>query len=183
MDEWVDVWRAVGFDLAVQRLDEGRGGIHRVLAAGGRPGAVVVAVDSGRVLMVSHLRPAIGTTLWEFPRGFGDPADRDGRATGARELREETGVETTDVLSLGPVWPDSGLLGNAVDVVVCRVQDAETTAGDGEVVASAWLSADEVRDRIRDGQVRDGITLAAWALVCSQEDPSILTGEDGDPGE
>lgn len=170
MNGWEVVWRAGDFDLVVEReVGGGTSGprLHRVVAAGGRPGAVVVALHGDRVLLVRQTRAAVGRDLWEFPRGFADPGDADGQGTGVRELVEETGAVPGPARTLGTVWPDSGLLANGVEVVLVEVAGTGTTAGDGEVSECRWVPLDEVGSWIRGGRVCDGITLAAWALVCA----------------
>ncbi|WP_349829278.1 hypothetical protein [Brevibacterium litoralis] len=51
------VWRAEGFELAVEQDTAVDHEYYRVRSAGGRPGAVVVAVHRGRVLLVEQYRP------------------------------------------------------------------------------------------------------------------------------
>ena len=63
---------------------------------------------------------------------------------------------------LGPVFPDSGLLANAVHIVLLEASDnAAPTAPDGEVSDSRWFTEAEINALVEDGQIADGITLAA----------------------
>ena len=73
-----------------------------------RKGAVVVApmTADGRLLLVRQERVPIRATIWEFPAGqIDDHAEADAiRATGLRELREESGHELAaggEVVALG----------------------------------------------------------------------------------
>jgi 8-oxo-dGTP diphosphatase len=56
------------------------------------PGAGMLAVRDGRVLMVLHMRS--GKTRWELPSGFVDPGETYEEAA-VRETLEETGVSVT----------------------------------------------------------------------------------------
>lgn len=56
--------------------------------------AAVVVNDEGKVLILHHLlRPSAG---WGLPGGFLDPGEKPEEAV-RRELREETGIELTEV--------------------------------------------------------------------------------------
>ncbi len=62
--------------------------------------AVALTTD-GRFIFERQYRHAIGLTQFEIPGGCIDPEDRDPREAVARELREETGYEFTDIRYLG----------------------------------------------------------------------------------
>lgn len=162
---WGEVWRAADFDLCLQRHTRG---FHRLSAAGGRPGGIaVVTNERGELAMVQQLRLAVGETLWEFPRGFGDATDEDVRDTALREFAEETGLSVKDPYFLGWIWPDSGLLANPVGVVAATLRDSEPGQRDGEISELAWVSVATLQSWVAGGLVRDGMTLAAFALFLS----------------
>jgi ADP-ribose pyrophosphatase len=62
------------------------------------PGAVVVLAidDEDRVVVVRQYRHAARTRLLQLPAGVLDEPGEDARHAGARELREEAGLEATD---------------------------------------------------------------------------------------
>lgn len=175
-----EVWSSHGtpeLKVLTQNVDHnGRQWLqHIVQADGGNAGVVVVATLGGKFLMVEHYRPVIGTTLLEFPRGFGAPpdprlsAEDQGCANGSRELAEETGITSLSTRFLGHVWADSGLLGNRIAVVAVEAATQEPThAVDGEIDAHRWLSAMQLMAEINAGRMCDGISLAAYALWCAQ---------------
>lgn len=140
---------------------------HGVTASAGAAGVVVLAQHEGRTLWLRHHRPVVGRTLWELPRGFGEPG-ADGTAhpldDGRRELLEETGLQAVDWHVLGTVWADSGLLTNPV--VAFRATALNPTPGptDGEADEMRWLDEGEVRDLVRSGAIADGLSLATLAL-------------------
>lgn len=82
--------------------------------------------------------------------------------TAVREYREETGLAATVRAELGPVFPNSGLLANAVHIVLLDTSPAAApTAPDGEVSDSRWFTEAQIDALVEDGQIADGITLAA----------------------
>lgn len=150
---------------------------HVVEGTEGGDGVVIVPVFAGMLLLVKHYRPVTGLTLTEFPRGFGRAAGEGVSAEeqacleGARELLEETGLVASAAQFLGHIWPDSGLLGTRVAVVCIKtISEVIPDNSDGEVDSSAWVDPKEMNHLIQSGQVRDGITLAAYALWRSSLD-------------
>ena len=88
-----------------------------------------------RTLLVHSRRPAIGTELWELPRGFGDGTDASPAQTALREYQGGDRCRTAVIREdLGAIYPDSGLQANAVHVVILEDEANEEAANiDGEV--------------------------------------------------
>lgn len=160
---WERVWSAAGERLQVQRSEVGGKPIHRFVSNGEGDGAVVVARDGARVLFVQIDRPVTGRTLWELPRGQAERGDGGALGTAARELLEEAGHELRDAVVLGQVWADTGLCGDAVNVVIGTAQARPDVVP--EFGVQAWLDADQIARAVADGRIRDGLSLAALALA------------------
>lgn len=159
---WVDAWRAADERLVVQRsTSEGRLR-HRVISNEPRDGVVVLARFADTIAFVDHDRPATGRRLLELPRGQGEETDPDEVAVGIRELHEETGLTLLDPVVVGRLWPDSGLLGDCVTVIVGR-STGETAAGAEFRVT--WVAVDDTPARIASGEVADGISISALVLA------------------
>ncbi|MET0713716.1 MAG: NUDIX hydrolase [Mycetocola sp.] len=161
---WRDVWTAPGERLFVQARDEEGWTRHRILSNSEGDGAVAVVVDGSRVLFIDAERPAIARNLWELPRGQADAADGSATATAARELFEETGLIAVESRLLGQIWAESGLSGDAVNVVLIRV-DPLAKRGVAEYSATRWIEIHQIRHEIAGDQIRDGISIAALALA------------------
>lgn len=165
---WRNVWVAPGERLFVQARDEEGWTRHRILSNSEGDGAVAVVVDGSRVLFIDAERPAIGRHLWELPRGQADTADTSPHATAARELLEETGMVAVDSRLLGQIWAESGLSGDAVNVVVIRVDPGAGRAM-AEYSSLRWIETSQIRQEIGDNQIRDGISIAALALAWAKD--------------
>ena len=61
----------------------------------------VIAVKSGGKLLLLRRAEDEGKGLWEFPKGTFDAADITIHETARRELKEETGLEATDMRYMG----------------------------------------------------------------------------------
>jgi len=152
-------------DLVRVPLEGGRF-LHWLSVQDGRPGVVVIATDGSRVLLQKQWREAVGASVWQFPRGFGEAvAGTDALTDAARELQEETGIAGARLRVVGRVFPDPGILATEVVVVEALVSfdelqlstsDVQERIEEFEVVSVAALD-----EWIRDGQLVDGITLAA----------------------
>ncbi|MCK8477092.1 NUDIX hydrolase [Microbacterium aurugineum] len=143
---------------------------HRLVLADGRRGAVIVAVDDDRLLLVLSARAAFGGDLWELPRGAGE-ADESATETALRELREETGWSGLEPRVLGTYITDSSIFPQEVAVIECRVdRDGTRTATDGEVIAQRWIPIADVPGAVQDGTICDAHTLAAIAMLFSRKE-------------
>lgn len=144
------------------------GGYTRVLNAKGRPpGAVVLAYNGDRLALIRQFRHAVRGWRWEAPRGFGE-ANEDAFLTASRELQEETGLETISAEIIGSIEPDTGVIGTRCHVIVANVASETSIQNVGHaeeaISATKFLSPTELKKLILDGQLIDGLTLAALTL-------------------
>ncbi len=141
-----------------------------------RKGAVVVAPQTaaGDYLLVRQERVPIRATIWEFPAGqIDDDEEPDAiRATGLRELREESGHELAsggEVISLGHFFPSCGFTDEHSHLLLARpvVPSARGTQHDSAeaITECRAFSREELRAMIAGGEVRDANTLAAFARL------------------
>lgn len=129
--------------------------------------ATVPFFENGDLLMVKLRRaPQIGFSL-EFPRGGVDINESLTAAT-MRELKEETGysVDSKDLTYLGKVAPDTATLNYTIDVYKIIIPD-HIIQGDydnQEIEQPVRISVQEFKEKVRNGEIIDGITLACWTL-------------------
>jgi ADP-ribose pyrophosphatase len=137
---------------------------HRLVVAEGRPGAVILALSAGNMLLVLSNRSAAGATLWELPRGAGEP-DETSTETALRELLEETGLRATSATEIGRYVTDSTIFPQRVAVVSCLVDSGDPVGlADGEVLDQRWIPVGEIPELIRNGTLADAHSLAALSL-------------------
>ena len=142
--------------------------------------ALVVPAEDDGFWLVEQYRYPVARRAWEFPQGTwshgsGGPPEELARA----ELAEETGLRADRLRHLGHLHEAPGLTSQGFDVWLA------TGLTQGEVAREAteqdmvcrWVSEPELRRGVREGDVVDGATLAAYALVlldraASREDQS-----------
>jgi len=141
-----------------------------------RKGAVVVVPQtaSGKFLLVRQERVPIRATIWEFPAGqIDDHEEPDSiRATGLRELREESGHELApggEVLPLGHFFPSCGFTDEHSHLLLARpvIPSALGHQHDSSeaITECRAFSPEELRAMIASGEICDANTLAAFARL------------------
>lgn len=152
--------RFVGVFLDPVRLPSGVDALFtRVRAGSGFPGVVVLPFRSGCVGLVRQYRPALDRDLWELPRGGAESASS--RQEARRELAEETGALAVDLVSLGVLHPDSGLLESQVELFFAELDPDVPFSAVAEVSAVRWVPVPELLASVADGTLTDAFTVAA----------------------
>ncbi len=129
----------------------------------------IVAIDvQDRILMVGQYRYPLREYSWELPEG-GCPIGTSGLKTAKRELREETGYQAKHwrkllELTLSNSSTDErAVIYEASDLSSGRAAPEET-----EALVVKWLDFSAVLRRVKSGDIRDAITVAAVLHVALQ---------------
>ena len=134
--------------------------------------AISTADDGDRIRLVEQFRYPIGMRRWEFPQGTAPGrTELDAAELAARELKEETGLSAGAMTALGMIDMAPGTSSQRGWVFVAT----DLTEGEAEPeheeqdMRSAWFSRTEVERMMRDGELTDSQSLAAWALYLLHE--------------
>lgn len=126
---------------------------------------MAIAVDrDGKLILVKQYRYLSKRESLEFPGG--GVHNGDFLATAKGELAEEAGVGAADWMQIGEFNPYNGITDE-----ICRVFLAtglEKAAGQkdaSEEFEVHRLSVDEIQSLVDEGEIWDGMTLAAWGLA------------------
>jgi 8-oxo-dGTP pyrophosphatase MutT (NUDIX family) len=147
---------------------------HHVVEVPAPAVGIVPVGDDGRILLIEHHRFITGTTGWEVPAGRFDAGDTVESAA-ARELLEETGHSAGKLHYLGNYFPINGLCDHVFHVCVGRelirrgeIQDTN------EVMRLGWFDRREIAGMIRDGVIKDGLSVTAllWFLMGEEISPT-----------
>lgn len=145
---------------------DGRPGVHhRILnenASGSFSGAAVLPLLGDKLVLIRHYRHAVGGWCWEIPRG-GTEAGTTPLQTARRELSEEIGAETGELIPLGSLHGSTALLRGRVALYCARIASlGQPALGEGIVEVRA-LAAAEIEAMMLADEIRDGFTVAALA--------------------
>jgi 8-oxo-dGTP pyrophosphatase MutT (NUDIX family) len=123
-------------------------------------GVVVHDPDRGLLLLWRH-RFITDTWGWEIPAGAIDEGESTEDAA-AREVLEETGWRPHALEPLVEFHPSNGLSDQTFHIFLAHGADHVGEPTDpSESERIEWVTVDALRDHIRAGAVRDGLSLTA----------------------
>ncbi|HWA00285.1 MAG TPA: NUDIX hydrolase [Caulobacterales bacterium] len=127
-----------------------------------RPAVGVLPIEAdGRVHMVGQWRFPLKRYSWEMPEGGAEP-DEDVELCARRELEEETGLEAGRLQKIlemdlsNSLTDERATLFLATDLTAGEAQPEEV-----EVLRRQVAPFREILERVVDGRIRDGLTVAA----------------------
>ncbi|MBT2408372.1 NUDIX hydrolase [Streptomyces sp. ISL-87] len=142
------------------RFPDGREGTYiRSIGSTAEPGCVVLPLLDGEVVLIEHFRHATRSWQWEIPRGFGTSGLAD-PANAAKELREEIGATVLELIPLGVLHPDTGVLGDRVLLYAARIDGVGALAGSEGIRGSLTVPFREAEAMVLDGRITDAFTMA-----------------------
>lgn len=124
-------------------------------------GVAVLPIYQEQVLLIRHFRHATRTWHIEIPRGFGIESISEENAR--RELKEEIGASVTRLVPLGNTYPDTGMSSNYVALFYAEVESYGMPEAKEAITDILVTTLVEFERMIRDNEIMDGFTLAAYA--------------------
>jgi 8-oxo-dGTP pyrophosphatase MutT (NUDIX family) len=161
---YANSWMTVRED-AIRRPD-GSDGLYGVVD---KPTyALVIPRDGDRLHLVEQFRYPVGERRWEFPAGTApDRAAQDPADLAVRELVEETGMQAGRMQLLGTLDVAPGMSSQRGHVYLAT----ELTQGEArrehteQDMRTAWFTIAQFEAMVRDGELTDAQTLAAYTLL------------------
>lgn len=131
--------------------------------------AVVPILDDGRIVLVRQYRYLRDRHGVEFVGGairLGETALQ----SAMRELKEETGFESSNFSKLSEFEPCRGILKDTIHVFLANeIIDQKNLnhldTSDTEDIEIIFRRPSEIEQMIRNGEIWDGETMATWTLV------------------
>jgi 8-oxo-dGTP pyrophosphatase MutT (NUDIX family) len=152
------------------RRPDGSTGIYSVIDK--PPYALVIPRDGDRFHLVEQFRYPLGMRRWEFPQGTAPGLeDLEPNELAARELREETGLRADSMRLLGmlDVAPGMSSQRGRVFLATGITEGAHDREHEEQDMHSEWFSRAQLERMIRDGDITDAQSIAAWALLLLAE--------------
>jgi ADP-ribose pyrophosphatase len=130
--------------------------------------AVVVPWQDGCLTLVEQYRYPVGERMWEFPMGMWEHAPgTDPMVLAAGELREETGIIAGTMVQAGEIFQGPGYCtqrGHIFLATDLTQGDTEREATEQDMICRRFTLF-EFETMIRDGTLRDAMTLSAFCLL------------------
>lgn len=157
-------WMRVREDMVVRR--DGSQGIYSVVE---KPDFVTIAAfDAGRLHLVQQYRYPVQDRYWELPQGSWEQAPGSDPLQVARaELREETGIEATEMVYAGHLFLAYGYSTQGYHVFLAKGLQHGTPEREREEqdLVSHAFDIHEVEEMMCRGGIKDATTFAAFGLL------------------
>jgi 8-oxo-dGDP phosphatase len=148
------------------RRPDGSPGIYAVID---KPTyALVVPHDGDGFHLVEQFRYPLGMRRWEFPQGTAPEQEHlDPRELAARELREETGLRASSMELLGTLDVAPGMSSQRGRVFLATgiTEGEHEREHEEQDMHSEWFTRAQLERMIRDGDITDAQSVAAWTLL------------------
>lgn len=142
--------------------DGGVGEYHYVHTPGSS--MIVPVTDEGRLVLVKQMRYLWQRVSIEFPAG--GVKNGDFLETAKNELAEEANLSAREWILAGQMNPMNGITDEVCNVYIATILSPAFKERDqSEEFEIIFLTTEEFKEKISKGEVWDGMTLAAWAMV------------------
>jgi len=142
----------------------GKKGIYGVVEK--EDGATIIPIDGDRIWLVEQFRYTIQERAIELPQGGWEMEIENPEELARGELKEETGLHAEHMICLGQLWIAYGFTRQKQHVYLATgltYTDRDPDEEEHDIVVRN-LPIAEFENLILEGKIRDGCTLAAWAL-------------------
>lgn len=129
------------------------------------PGAAAIlpVFDDGKVLLVRQYRKAIESETLEIPAGKLDKGE-DPALCAKRELEEETGYKAKNIEYLGKIATAPGFCNEIIYLYKATgLEKGEKHTDEDEFTENVIISLEEVKEKIKSGEIIDCKTLSILA--------------------
>ncbi|HEY6394673.1 MAG TPA: NUDIX hydrolase [Candidatus Binataceae bacterium] len=118
------------------------------------------------VVMVRQFRHGIGRFTLEIPGGMVDPEDASPKAAARREMIEESGYDSKDIIALGKMHPNPAIQPNICYSYLARnvSQIAKPVSLGAEETEVVLVPVNKVRDLIATGKITHALVIAAFSF-------------------
>lgn len=128
--------------------------------------AIIIPIEGDRIWLVEQFRYTIQERAVELPQGGWERAVDDPEELARGELREETGLHAETMTYLGATWIGYGFTRQKQHVYLATgfsQKESEPDEEEHDIIVRN-MPVTEFEQMMINGEVRDGCTLAAWAL-------------------
>jgi 8-oxo-dGTP pyrophosphatase MutT (NUDIX family) len=153
------------------RLPDGSSGIYTVVD---KPtAALIIPMENDGFHLIEQFRYPLGRRSWEFPQGtWPDERTTPAEELAHAELTEETGLRAGTMRRLGRLALAPGLTSQECEAFLATDLTAGPPAREHteQGMAQRWFGRAEVEQMIREGEISDSPTIAAYTLLRLNEE-------------
>jgi ADP-ribose pyrophosphatase len=128
---------------------------------------IIPLTPRGEVVMVRQYRHGIEGVTLEIPGGMVDPQDPSPLHAARREMREETGYDSGEIIELGRVHPNPAILDNVCFSFLARnvVKAGRKRLDSNEATRVVRYPLDHVGELIANGRITHALVIAAFHFL------------------
>lgn len=154
------------FDVAKVKceLPDGRERFYDLVEHG--PAVVLVPVtEEGKILFVKQYRLGSQKELLELPAGMINEGE-DPDPAAERELQEETGYESLDIIKLGGFYASAGYCSEYLNIYLARnLKWNPLPQDDDEFLSNISMTVNEAYEAVWKGEIEDAKTIAGLMMA------------------
>jgi 8-oxo-dGTP pyrophosphatase MutT (NUDIX family) len=126
---------------------------------------IIPITGEGRIVTIRQYRHGIRRDTIEIPGGLISEDDSDPMEAAVREMEEETGFHSKDVVHIGTVEPNPALQTNRCFTFLARnvTQKSQQMLDPTESIKVELTKKEEVYRMIRETKITHGLVVAAFA--------------------
>ena len=135
---------------------------------------IIPITKDGDIVMIRQWRHGVQRECLEIPGGLISDDDTDPRTAAVREMQEETGYHSDDIIHIGTVEPNPAIQTNkchtylAADAYLNARQNLDPT----EAIKVELVKKEHVYRMITSGEITHGLVVAAFAYLMLHEKDS-----------
>ncbi len=125
--------------------------------------AVLPITKTGKIILIKQFRYPIQQVTIEVPAGKKDKVDEDGLECATRELEEETGLRSFNIVKFQDFHSCVGYSSEMIELFIaydCEKVENPAQGDDDEFIEVMELSETEVKHLVQTGKITDSKTLA-----------------------
>lgn len=132
---------------------------------------IIPITHDGHVVMIRQWRHGVKRETLEIPGGLISDDDADPRYAAAREMQEETGYHSKDIIHIGTVEPNPAIQSNTCHTYLASdaYHNAPQNLDPTEAIGVELIKKERVYDMIRSGEITHGLVVAAFAYLMLHE--------------
>jgi 8-oxo-dGTP pyrophosphatase MutT (NUDIX family) len=125
---------------------------------------IIPITPEGEVVMVRQYRHGIGGFTLEVPGGMVDPTDASPLEAGRREMQEESGYDSDDIVPIGAIHPNPAIQNNRCHSFLARnAKRTHAVSFDStEETEVALVPLAKIPDLIREGAITHALVVVAF---------------------
>ncbi|MEG8946515.1 NUDIX hydrolase [Rosettibacter firmus] len=130
-------------------------------------GAVIVPLlNNGKIIFVKQYRYPHNETIIELPAGKLDK-DEDPLNCAIRELKEETGYTSKNIIKLGKIYTTPGFCNEVLHIFLAEnLEEGDHQREEGEEgMELLELTLEEAEDKIKKGEIVDAKTICGITML------------------